>query len=74
MILLTSISVLMLLASASVLVLLSSVAVLVLINGIFVGVLRIILSILTLECISKVPVDNGFNNCMGWIHVYVCCL
>ena len=55
-------SVLMLLASVSVLILLSSVFVLVLMNGIFVCALILIWSILMVKCISKVPVDNGFNN------------
>ena len=73
LILLTIISVLRLFISVSVLVMLSRVAVLVLMTGIFVGVLTLIWSILMLECISKVPVDNGFNNLMIWIHVYVCC-
>ena len=62
LILFTSISVLMLLISVYVLVLMSSVDVLVLMTGIFVGVLTLIWSILMLECISKVPVDNGINN------------
>ena len=62
LILLNRISMLMLLASVYVLILLSSGAVLVFLNGIFVGVLTLILSILMLECISKVTVDNGFNN------------
>ena len=61
MILLTSIPVLTLLAIVF-LVLLSSVAVLVLITGIFVGVLTLIWSILMVEFISKVPVDNVVNN------------
>ena len=53
---------LMLLASVYMLVLLSSVDVLVLLTGMFVGVLTLIWSILMLECISKFPVDNGFNH------------
>ena len=52
----------MLLASVYMLILLFSVAVLVLLNGIFVGMLTLIWSILMAECISKVPVGNGFNN------------
>ena len=74
LILLTRISVLMLLVSVYVMILLFSVAVLVLLNGIFFGVLTLIWSILMAECISKVPVDNGFNHWMGWIHIKVWCL
>ena len=44
------------------LVLLSSVSVLVLLTDVFVGVLMLIWSILMLGCISKIPVDNGFNH------------
>ena len=51
-----------LLASISVMVMLSSVAVLVLITGIFVGVLTLIWSIMMVECISKVTVENWFNH------------
>ena len=53
------------------LILLSSFVVLELLTGSFVGVLKLIWSILMVEFISKVPVDNGFNNLMGWIHVNV---
>ena len=53
---------LMLLDSVSVMILLSSGAVLVFLTGNFVGVLTLIWSILIVECIYKVPVDNGFNN------------
>ena len=69
--LLTRIFVFMLLVGVSVLILFYSVAVLVLLNGIFVGVLTLIWSILMVGCISKVPVDNGFNNLMVWINVNV---
>ena len=62
LILLTSISMLILLASVSVLIMLSSDAVLVLLTGIFAGVLMLIWCFLMVECISKVPVENGFNN------------
>ena len=62
LILLTRISILILLASVSVLILLSSGAVLVFMSGIVVDVLTLIWSILMVECISKVTVDNGFNN------------
>ena len=71
LILLTSISMLMLLANVSAMILLSSGTVLVFLTGIFVGVLKLIWSILMVECISKVPVDNGFNSLMGWISVNV---
>ena len=63
----------MLLASVHVMILMSSVAVLVLLTGIFVGVLTLIWSIQMAQCISKVPIDNGFNNLMVWIYVYVYC-
>ena len=53
---------LMLLTNVSVLILFSSVAVLAMLTGIFVGVLMMIWSILMVERISKVPVDNGFNH------------
>ena len=71
LILLTRIYMLMLLASFSMLILLSSGAVLEFLNDIFVGVFTLIWSILMVECISKAPVDNGFNNLMVWIHVNV---
>ena len=61
-ILLTRISMLILLDSVYVLILLSSGDVLVFLNVIFVGVLKLIWSILMVECIQKVFVDNGFNN------------
>ena len=53
---------LMLLDSVYVLILLSSGAVLVLLAGIFADVLTLIWSILMVEFITKIPVDNGFNN------------
>ena len=53
---------LMLLAGVSVLILLSSVDVRVLLTGIFVGALNPIWTILMVERISKVTVDNGSNN------------
>ena len=59
---LTSIPVLILFTSVSVLVLLSSVNVLVMLTGYFVGVLTLIWSILMMECISKISVDNGFTH------------
>ena len=62
LIFLTRIYMLMLLDSVSVMILLSSGAVLVFLTGNFVGVLTLIWSILIVECIYKVPVDNGFNN------------
>ena len=37
----------------------------------FVCVLTLIFSILTVECISKVSVDNRVNNWLRWIHVNV---
>ena len=54
--------ILMLLASVYVMIRLYSGAVLVFLTGIFVGVLKLICSILIVECISKVSVENGFNN------------
>ena len=71
LILLTSISVLILLTSVSMLVLLNSVSMLVLLTGVFVGVLTLICSIMMLEYIAKISDDNGFNNLMGWSHVYI---
>ena len=62
LIMLTKISMLMSLASVSMLIMLSSDAMLGLLTGIFVGALTLIWSILMVECILKVPVDNGFNN------------
>ena len=62
LILLTVMSMLMLLASVSILILLSSDAVIIFLDGIFVCVLMLIWSILMVEYISKVPVDNGFNH------------
>ena len=53
---------LMFLTSVSVLILLSSGAVMIFLTGIFVGGSTLIWSILMVECISKVPVENGFNN------------
>ena len=61
LLLLTRIYMFMLLENVSVLILLSSDAVLVFLTGIFVGVLTLNWYILTVECISKVPIDNGFN-------------
>ena len=73
MVLLTIISVLMLLESFYVLIVLSSVSVVVLQTGIFVGVLMLIWSILMVECISKVLINNEFYHRMGCINVNVCC-
>ena len=53
---------LIMLTSVYVMALLYSFAVLVLLTGIFVGALTLIWSILMLELISKVLVDNGFNH------------
>ena len=50
-----------LLASVSVLILLYSGAVFIFLPGICFGLLMLIWSILMLECISIVTVDNGFN-------------
>ena len=52
----------MLLASASVIILLSSVAVLVLITGNSFYVLALIWTILLVERISKILVENEFNH------------
>ena len=52
----------MFLASVSVLILLSGGAVLVFWTEHFAGVLTLIWSIMMVECISKIPVDNGFNH------------
>ena len=65
---------LMLLASVYVMILLYSAAVLVPLTGIFVCKLMLIWTILMVEHIYKVPVDNDLNNWTGWIHVNVCCL
>ena len=62
LILLAMISVLVLFASASVLILLSNVVVVVLLTEKFSGVLTIIWYILMVECIYKVPANNGFNH------------
>ena len=56
------------------LILLSSDAVIIFLDGIFVCVLMLIWSILMVEYISKVPVENGFNNLMGWIHFNFICI
>ena len=53
---------LVLFTSFDMLILLSSGDVVILLTGIFVGFLRLFWSILMVECISKVPVDNGINN------------
>ena len=45
-----------------VLKLLTSVSVLVQLTGVFVGVLTLIWSNLMLEFMSKIPVENEFNN------------
>ena len=57
----TKMSILILLNSVSVLVLLYIGAVMILLACIFVGVLTLIWSILIVECIYKVPVDNRVN-------------
>ena len=44
------------------LILLTGVYVLVMLTGVFVGVLKLIWSIMVLECIARNLVDNGFNN------------
>ena len=62
LILLTRMSMMILLTSVSVLILLSIGTVTILLAGIFVGVLTFIWSILVVECISKAPVENRFNN------------
>ena len=62
LVLLYRISSLVLLASVSFMVLLSSCAVVILLTRIFVVVLTLIWSILMVECISKVTVDNGVNH------------
>ena len=69
--LVTRISVLVLLASVSVMIILSIVAVLVKLTGIFVVMFTLIWYILIVECISKVPMDNGFNHLMVRIHVNI---
>ena len=56
------VSVLIILTSVSVLVLLTSVSVLVPLTGVIVGMLMLIWSIMMLEFIPRIPVDNGFNN------------
>ena len=62
LIFLTSMSMLMFLTSVSVLVLLSSGTVMIFMDGIFVGVLTFIWSIVMVECIYKVSVDNRVNH------------
>ena len=53
---------LILLTIVSVLILLTGVSVLGMLTGIFVSVLTLIWSILMLECIVKIYIENGFNN------------
>ena len=60
--LLTMMSMLLLLTSMSVLVLFSRGDLIIFLAGSFVGVLSLIWSILMVECISKVHIDNCFNN------------
>ena len=62
LIFLTIMFMIILLARVSVLILLSSGAVIIFMAGIFVCVLMLIWSILMVEYISKVTVDNGFNH------------
>ena len=62
LILLTRMSMLMFLTSVYVLVLLYSGSMVILLAGIFGSVLTLIWSILMVEYISKVPVDNRVNN------------
>ena len=59
------------LTSVYVLVLLSRGDLMILLDGIFVGVLTLIWSFLMVECITKVFVENTFNNLLRWIHVNV---
>ena len=59
------------LTSVYVLVLLSRGDLMILLDGIFVGVLTLIWSFLMVECITKVLVENRFNNLLRWIHVNV---
>ena len=71
LILLTSVSLLIMLTSVSVLVLLTSVYVMVILTGVLVYMcVTLIWSILMLEFIAKITVDNGLNHLMGWSHVY----
>ena len=73
LILLTSVSLLIMLTSVSVLVLLTSVYVMVILTGVLVYMcVTLIWSILMLEFIAKITVDNGLNHLMGWSHVYMC--
>ena len=53
---------LIVLASVYMLILLSSGDVLLFLTDIYVGLLMLVWSILMVECISKVPVESGFNN------------
>ena len=62
LILLTRMSMLILLTIVSVMILLSSGILMILLAGIFVCVLTLIWSILMVEYISKVPIENGVNN------------
>ena len=62
LILLTKMSILILLNSVSVLVILYIGAAMILLACIFVGALTLIWSILMVECIYKVPVDNRVNH------------
>ena len=71
LILLTMMSMLLLLTSMSVLVLFSRGDLIIFLAGSFVGVLSLIWSILMVECISKVSVDNRVNHWFIWIHVNI---
>ena len=62
LILLTRISMLMFMTSVSVLVIVSRGSVMMFPAGFFFGVLTFIFSILMVECISKVPVNNRVNH------------
>ena len=59
---LTRMSIMMLLAIVYVLILFSSDDVMIFLSGIFVGVLILIWSILMVECIAKVLVENWVNH------------
>ena len=68
---LTRMSILVLLTIVSGLVLLSRGDLVIFIASIFVGVLILIWSILMVECISKVSVENRVNHLLRWIHFNV---
>ena len=62
---------LLLLTRISVLLMLSRGDLMILLAGIFACVLKLIWSIMMVECISKVSVENKVNHGLIWIHVNI---